>query len=106
MTERYNIKIDDLPPDFREIAEVIGLEAALLLVSVRGGEAVYIPKGDKVARLARNRAILAEFDGANHRALARKYDLTVVMIRNIVNDHPKSGAGADARPRQLSLFGG
>ncbi len=100
----YDIKIEDLPPDYKEIAQAIGLDAALALVAARGGEAVYIPKADKVARLARNRAIRAEFTGDNHRQLARKHNLTVVMIRNILQDHAKASSGIDIIDNQLSLF--
>jgi Mor family transcriptional regulator len=84
MTHQYNIQFEDLPEDFQEIAQAIGFEATLKLVKVRGGEGLYIPKVEKVYRAARDRAIRAEFDGFNHRALARKYGLSVVWIRNIV----------------------
>lgn len=84
MIDASDIRIDDLPPEFRDVADAIGFGAALRLVEVRGGEAIYIPKMDKLARFARDRAIRAEFTGCNHRELARKYNLTVVMIRRIV----------------------
>jgi Mor family transcriptional regulator len=77
MIEQYDIKIDDLPPEFREIAEHIGLEPALRLVEIRAGEGVYVPKPEKICRAARDRAIRAEFDGRNYRDLARKYGLTL-----------------------------
>ena len=88
MFKQYTIQLTDLPPDFRDIAETIGIEPALKLVQARGGEGIYIPKADKVCRAARDRAIRAEFNGANHRELARKYGLTVVWIRSIVGDSP------------------
>ncbi|MFH1984139.1 MAG: Mor transcription activator family protein [Pseudomonadota bacterium] len=102
MVDSDDIRIEDLPPDFREVAEAIGLDPALRLVEARGGEALYVPKLDKVARLARNRAIRDEFSGANHRELARKYNLTVVMIRQSVG---AAGADPDTDSRRMLLPG-
>ena len=104
MIDQYNIQIDDLPPDFRDIAETIGMEPALKLVQARGGEGIYIPKADKVCRAARDRAIRSEFNGANHRELARKYGLTVVWIRSIVGESPSRPTGVDIIDRQIPLF--
>jgi Mor family transcriptional regulator len=104
MTIKFDIKMDDLPPDFREIAETIGLDPALKLVQVRGGEGIYIPKAEKVRRAARDRAIRAEFNGKNHRELARRYGLTVVWIRAIVAQNHDLGAGVDIIDKQIPLF--
>jgi len=49
---QLDVQLDDLPSDFREIAETIGLDPALKLVQARGGEGVYIPKFEKVCRAA------------------------------------------------------
>lgn len=104
MIDQYDIQLDDLPPDFRDIADTIGLDPALKLVQARGGEGVYVPKVDKVCRAARDRAIRAEFTGANHRELARKYSLTVVWIRAIVSQAPAHATGVDIIDKQISLF--
>jgi len=104
MTCKLDIKIDDLPPDFREIAEAIGLDPAIKLVQIRGGEAIYVPKVEKVYRAARDRAIRAEFNGGNHRELARKYGLTVVWVRAIVDQTAKSSTSVDTMDRQIPLF--
>ena len=47
MIDQYHIQLDDLPPDFREIAETIGLEPTLKLVQARSGEGIYVPKVGK-----------------------------------------------------------
>lgn len=96
-----DIRIEDLPPEFRAVAEEIGLSAAVRLVRARGGEEVYVPKEDSVSRAARNRAILAEFNGKNYRELARRYDLTVKTIRQVV----AGGCGRDAYDFQQKLPG-
>lgn len=104
MIGNLDIQLSDLPPDFREIAETIGLDPALELVQARGGEAVYIPKVEKVCRAARDRAIRAEFNGKNHRELARRYGLTVVWIRAIVDQNHDLGVGIDTIDKQIPLF--
>ena len=104
MIEHYEIRIEDLPPDFREIAESIGLDPALRLVQARGGEGIYVPKAEKICRAARDRAIRAEFNGRNHRQLARKYDLTVAWIRAIVGQPSEPCTGVDIIDKQIPLF--
>lgn len=103
MINELDIRIEDLPPEYREIADEIGLAPALKLVRIRGGEGIYVPKMEKVSRAARDRAIRAEFDGSNHRELARKWDLTVVWIREIVGKNNRH-TGVDVIDKQISLF--
>jgi len=104
MINGYDIRLEDLPPEFRTIAEEISLSAALRLVELRGGEGIYVPKPDQLCRAARDRAIRAEFDGNNYRELARKYGLTVVWIRTIVGGGKSSKTGVDIIDKQQSLF--
>ena len=104
MMNGYDIKIEDLPPEFRSIAEEIGLSAALRLVDLRGGDGIYIPKADQICRAARDRAIRAEFDGSNYRELAQKYRLTTVWIRRIVAAEKSSKTGIDIIDKQQALF--
>lgn len=99
----HPIRIEDLPATFREIAEEIGLSAAWRLMQIRGGEKIYIPKTDCIDAAVRNKAIRAEFNGANIRELARKYGLTETWVREIL-----TGAGIRSKPEpvgtQLKLF--
>ena len=85
MFDKHEIRMEDLSPELQDVAETIGFEATLKLIESRGGEGLYIPKAEKVMRAARDRAIRKAFDGTNHRELARKFGLTVVWIRAIVN---------------------
>lgn len=84
--ETYEIKISDLPGEIREIAKLVGLKPALKIATEYSGETVYIPKYDAITRAVRDRAIRAEFDGGNWKALARKFNLTTRLIRQIVQD--------------------
>lgn len=98
-----SVKLDDIPDGYRDIAEVIGVEAACLLAEVRGGESVYVPKCEMITRKARNRSIREEFNGANYRELARKHNLTVVMIRQILAA-PKNSSDTFGRQDPLPGF--
>ena len=82
---KYDVEIDDLTPDLRELVDIIGLQSVLNLIEFRGGESIYIQKAKKIERSARDRLIHDEFNGNNYKELARKYNLTIVRIRQIVD---------------------
>jgi len=90
------ITIDCLPENYQEIARIAGKEAALKLSQYLGGTRFYYPKLDSLLRKERDEQIRQEFNGANHRELARKYDLTETRIRDIVQRKPV--------PQQIELF--
>ena len=92
-----------LTEDDRQLIGIVGTEAFLRLIDTYGGGNVYIPKNDRFERYARNKAIVAEFDGYNFRELAQKYHLTEMQIRVIVKDQ---AAAVRAKPvdGQMSLF--
>ena len=71
-------------PDFKDIAERIGLEQALFLSQQYGGEYIYIPKLESVTREARNKDIRQAFNGRNYRELGQKYNLSTKSIRWIL----------------------
>ncbi len=54
-----------------------------------GGGLIYIPKGRLFEIAKRNKAILAQFDGHNQRALSIRYGLNIVTIYDIIRDHRK-----------------
>ena len=81
----YPIQFEDVPEELRDVAVELGLEAFLKLVSLCGGQDLYIPKRESLERGPRDRAIRARFDGGNYRALAAQYRLSVRQIRKIIN---------------------
>ena len=85
----YQIRINDLPGEVREIARLIGLAPALKLVTEYSGEMVYIPKYEAITRALRNKAILAEATGKNYKELARKFNLTTRVIRTIIREEKR-----------------
>lgn len=90
--------------DFREVAELIGVDNALKLSKRFGGERVNIPKLDGLRRSVRNASIRDEYDKARDKMgavkrLAHKHGLTVTHIYNILGEQP-----ADLTVGALPLF--
>lgn len=81
----YAIEPQDIPEEFRDVAESLGMDAFLKLVALCGGQDLYIPKRESLERGPRDRAIRDRFDGGNYRALAAQYRLSVRQIRKIIN---------------------
>ena len=80
------ITIEDLPESYREVARAIGVENAVKLSSVVGGLGYYFPQLDGILRKKRDECIRREFNGNNHRELAKKFDLTERWVREIVEE--------------------
>ena len=80
-----HIRADDIPEEYRDIAEAIGLEAFIQLTLLCGGQNLYIPKRESLERGSRDRDIRARFDGGNYRALATQFRLSERQIRKIIN---------------------
>lgn len=89
------LKVEDLPESYQELARAIGVPAFLRLSSVMGGCNLYVPKIERLTTELRDERIRAEFDGANHKVLAIRYNLSERRIREIV---------APASVEQSSLF--
>lgn len=84
---------------YAALAEVVGKDAADVLVKHFGGEVLTVPKCQAAALAARNAVIRAAYDdSATARELARRHDLTVRQIWNIL------GSGDEKPERQGGLF--
>ncbi|WP_252266597.1 Mor transcription activator family protein [Dysosmobacter sp.] len=79
------VPMSDIPEEYRDIAEAIGLEAFTRLTLLCGGQSLYIPKRESLERNARDRDIRARFNGCNYRALAVQFRLSERQIRKIIN---------------------
>jgi len=82
------ISVECLPESYQTIAELIGVQNALKLAAHLGGLTFYYPVLDSLVRAKRDERIKQEFNGANHRELARKYGLTESWVRAIVQRKP------------------
>ena len=85
MTTTRPIPISDIPEEYRDIVDTIGMEAFTQLTLLCGGQSLYIPKRESLERSARDRDIRARFDGSNYRTLAIQFRLSERQIRNIIN---------------------
>lgn len=79
------IELSDVPAEYRDIVDVIGLPAFTQLTLLCGGQNLYIPKRESLERDSRNREIRRRFNGGNYRALASQYRLSERQVRKIVN---------------------
>lgn len=75
----------DLPELYREMATTIGMKNTMALAQVYAGTSVYFPKLERALITMRNQWIRREFDGANIKALARRWRLSSRHVRQIVN---------------------
>lgn len=70
---------------FLDVLSLVGADGAWKLVGEYGGSQIYIPKVAKIFRPIRDNLLREEFDeGASYQNLARKYDLSVSHVRNIL----------------------
>lgn len=79
------IRIEDIPGEYQDIVDDLGLENFLKLCRLCGGQDLYVPKIESLMREGRNREIRSRFDGANYRILARQFRLSERQIRTIIN---------------------
>lgn len=84
------LKISDLPPQFENIATEIGIERTKLLFKEFGGTSVYFPTEKMIYKEARDREIISNYNGFNHKELAVKYNMSESYIRAIINRNKKS----------------
>ena len=79
------IRETDIPAEYRDIVETLGLENFLTLARLCGGQSLYVPKLDSLTMNGRDREIRARFDGGNYRALASQFRLSERQIRKIIS---------------------
>ena len=80
-----HIRTDDIPEEYRDIVDAIGMEAFVHLTLLCGGQTLYVPKRESLERGARDRDIRALFNGSNYRSLAAQFRLSERQIRKIIN---------------------
>ncbi|MGL5328421.1 MAG: Mor transcription activator family protein [Peptostreptococcaceae bacterium] len=84
------LKISDLPPQFENIASELGIDKVKALFKEFGGTSVYFPTEKMIYKCARDRDIIANYNGFNHKELAIKYNMSESYVRAIINKHKKS----------------
>lgn len=81
-----NVRLEDIPTESQWLAEEFGLDTLLQLSRLSGGTNLYIPKLEGICVPAKCRMILAEFNGANIKELARRHHLTERRVQYILKD--------------------
>ena len=79
------LKISDLPPQFENIAMKIGIDITKVLFEEFGGTSVYFPTEKMIYKCARDREIISQYNGFNHKELAIKYNMSESYIIAIIN---------------------
>lgn len=79
------IRPDDIPGEYRDLVDALGMDVFLALTDLCGGQSLYIPKPESLRRDGRDREIRARFNGGNYRALAAQFRLSERQIRKIIN---------------------
>lgn len=80
-----NIRIEDIPEEYRDIAENLGMDSFLKLIRLCGGQTLYVPMMKTLELEGRDREIRSLFNGGNYRALAIQFRLSERQIRKIIN---------------------
>lgn len=75
---------EDIPETTRTLVDLIGYDETLRIIAYFGGQALYVPKWERAFKALRDRRINREFDGFNHKQLARQYGVSESTIRLIV----------------------
>lgn len=75
---------EDLPESLIDIEEVIGLDNVKELIRLAGGSSLYIPSENSILKSVRNKIIKESFNGS-YKELSRKFGISEVQVRNIVN---------------------
>ncbi|MFC3113825.1 Mor transcription activator family protein [Rodentibacter caecimuris] len=83
------------------LAQQISIEIAGKIAESWGGEVIYIPRNLILLLSERDRKIFNEFNGSNHRELARKYNCSMQWIYQIVKRVTKE----EIARRQFDMFG-
>lgn len=89
MIDIDDITLGQLDGDQYELAEIIGIENYKKLVIHYGGGFVYVCKADTILKDSRNAEICDKFNGYNYRELAKEYNLSEKMIREITSNKLK-----------------
>ncbi len=79
-----NLTADDLPDNYREMADIIGVEATLKLASHYCKQFFYFKSLDEIIARKKAEYIYANFSGNNYDKLARETGYSTRWVREIL----------------------
>lgn len=82
-----NLRVEDLPEIYQEIAEKLSLEVAVKLSGILGGSQPYFPQTETLFSKTKKRYIIEHFTGNNHAELAQATDLCIREIYQVLKEH-------------------
>lgn len=94
------LTIEDLTGDLKEIAEALGMDAALYFVQEWGRTTLYIPSPASFITTWKERQIVSRWNGHNTGELAKEFDVT----RRYIFDLLKREKPGVKDPAQATLF--
>ena len=86
--DKYSSLIDqeDFSEDVQMLCSEFGLETALRMIKLFGGQAVYFKSLKEVVRPVRDKIIRERFNGgSDYKDLAKEFGLTVNYVRQIID---------------------
>ncbi len=81
-------RLEDVPENFRELAQILGMDAFKNLMLNYGGTKIYVPTSKTVSRAVRNKILKKNFDGDYQKA-SYIYRITENQVRRILSDMNK-----------------
>lgn len=103
MSIARQVHLDDLPPQARQMAELIGIQGLLALAEYRGGRWLYVPKDvgadhplAKCVGIKKARALCRVFDGERVMMPACVDALRAIRDEEIFRRHYDDGMSLDA----------
>ncbi|MPL94053.1 hypothetical protein SDC9_40201 [bioreactor metagenome] len=98
----YEIDQSHLPGVYRDLADLIGYEGMLRLISLHGGGPLYVPKLDALEKAVRDYNIMLDYSaGRMPQQLAHKYNLSLSQVYEIIKTQNRR---AGVTGEQLSLL--
>lgn len=79
-----DLKPEELPEQYQEIARLIGLDNTIILAAYYGKSGVYFPSLDGVIAAKKREYITKNFKGDNHKELARATGYSEVWVYEIL----------------------
>lgn len=81
------LKLKDIPEQYFEMAEFLGVETFIKFCDYFGGSHIYIPKLKTLINIIRDREIIILFrNGTSIRTISRKYNITENRVRKIIKE--------------------
>lgn len=81
----YKLELKDIPSQYSELVEFLGLDLFMKFCDFFGGSHVYVPTKKTLSNIVRDKEIVKAYqENVEIKCIARKYNVTQNCIRKIV----------------------